>query len=135
MMPPWLEALCSEKTADSKTASHPLAAVPIAGKLMAALDILRHGTLLPAGAQMTCARSLLPLVMAGTCKHLHIKALSCPALRNAVAQAMLVFMAACCSNRYLLLLMHAAYCLLSPQQRHVKIHTSSGCFRQGALQG
>ena len=110
MMPPWLEALCSEKAADSKTATHPLAAVPIAGKLMAALDVLRHGTLLPAGAQLTCAESLLPLVTAGVCKHLYGKALSCPALRSAVAQAMLVFMAACCSNRYLILLLHAAYC-------------------------
>jgi hypothetical protein len=101
-MPPWIQALCCQATTPASEgilATQSLQAVPMAGKLMTALDILQHGSLMTAPAQLTCAEHLLPLVMTGVCKHLYTRALTCPPLRAAVAQAILVFMAACCRNR------------------------------------
>jgi len=101
-MPPWIQALCCQTTtpaSEGSLATQSLEAVPMAGKLVTALDILQHGSLMTAPAQLTCAEHLLPLVMTGICKHLYTRALTCPPLRAAVAQAILVFMAACCRNR------------------------------------
>ncbi|DBB03902.1 TPA: hypothetical protein ACH3X1_012988 [Trebouxia sp. C0004] len=101
-MPPWVDALCRQATttgSEGSLATQSLAAVPMAGKLVTALDIIRHGSLMTAPAQLTCAEHLLPLVMTGACKHLYARALTCPPIRAAVAQAILVFMAACCRNR------------------------------------
>lgn len=101
-MPPRIHALCCQATtttSDGSLATQSLEAVPMAGKLVTALDILQHGSLMTEPAQLTCAEHLLPLVMTGACKHLYARALTCPALRAAIAQAILVFMAACCRNR------------------------------------
>ncbi len=101
-MPPWIHALCCQATttaSEGSLATQSLEAVPMAGKLVTALDILQHGSLMTATAQLTYAEHLLPLVMTGACKHLYTRALTCPLLRAAVAQAILVFMAACCRNR------------------------------------
>ena len=101
-MPPWVHTLCCQATttaSEGSLATQSLEAVPMAGKLVTALDILQHGSLMTAPAQLTAAEYLLPLVMTGACKHLYAKALTCPLLRVAVAQAILVFMAACCRNR------------------------------------
>lgn len=101
-MPPWIHALCCQATttaSEGSLATQSLAAVPMAGKLVTALDILRHASLMTAPAQLTYAEHLLPLVMTDACKHLYARALTCPPLRAAVAQAILVFMAACCRNR------------------------------------
>ena len=101
-IPPWVHALCCQATttaSEDSLATQSLAAAPMAGKLVTALDILQHGSLMTAPAQLTYAEHLLPLVMTGACKHLYARALICPPLRAAVAQGILVFMAACCRNR------------------------------------
>ncbi|DBA67335.1 TPA: hypothetical protein ACH3X2_001632 [Trebouxia sp. C0005] len=101
-MPPWIHALCCQATtpaSEGSPASQSLEAIPMAGKLVTALGILQHGGLLTAPAQLTCAEHLLPLVMTGACKHLYVRALTCAPLRAAIAQAVMVFMAACCRNR------------------------------------
>ncbi|KAL0040752.1 hypothetical protein WJX79_004303 [Trebouxia sp. C0005] len=79
-MPPWIHALCCQATtpaSEGSPASQSLEAIPMAGKLVTALGILQHGA----------------------CKHLYVRALTCAPLRAAIAQAVMVFMAACCRNR------------------------------------
>lgn len=67
---------------------------------MVAVDILRNSTSLPAAAQLTCAEQLLPLVIACFCKHVPSGGDGGPGLGTAIVHAMVVFMAACSSNRY-----------------------------------
>ena len=97
----WARSLCEENIpTDHKSSHQALAFVPIGGRLMAALAILRNGTSLPAAAQLACAEQLLPLVVACFCKHVPVRGDGGPGLDTAVVHAMVVFMAACSSNRY-----------------------------------
>ena len=109
--PSWADGLLQSFEADASRVPSSLANVPAPGRLMAALDLLRHGLVLSAPAQLQCAHHLLPFVMHVTCEHLNAKALETPGLRSAVAQAVVIFLAACCSNRCALLVM----CSLSMQ--------------------
>lgn len=98
----WAQSLCEDTSpSDQKSSHQALASVPIAGRLMVALDILRNGTSLSAAAQLACAEQLLPLVMACFCKHVPVGgAGGGPGVATAITHAMVVFMAACSSNRY-----------------------------------
>ena len=67
---------------------------------MVAVDILRNGTSMPAAAQLACAEQLLPLVVSCFCKHVPVGGDGGPGLATAVVHAMVIFLAACSSNRY-----------------------------------
>lgn len=67
---------------------------------MVAVDILRNSTSLSAASQLACAEQLLPLVMVCFCKHVPIGEDGGPELGTAIAHAIVVFMAACSSDRY-----------------------------------
>lgn len=67
---------------------------------MVAVDLLRSSTPLPAAAQLACADQLLPLVVSCFCKHVPVGGDGSPGLATAVVHAMVIFLAACSSNRY-----------------------------------
>ena len=97
----WAQSLCEDASpSDQKSSHQALASVPIAGRLMVALDILKNGTSLSAAAQLACAEQLLPLVMVCFCKHVPVgRAGGGPGVGTALVHAIVVFMAACSSNR------------------------------------
>lgn len=102
--PAWINALaCVPQTSKSGPLSS-LAQACSAGKLMAALDILTHAVMLSAEAQLHSARTLIPFVVSATCQQLYATATGNRALRSATVQAVVVAMAACCSQGYITLL-------------------------------
>ena len=100
----WIDALIHNPGLSAETISshshRSLAQCTVPGKLQTALDILRHGSLMPLSALYQCAHHLLPFVVSATCEHLHAKAVRSPALRTAVKQAVVVFLAACSAHKY-----------------------------------
>ena len=96
----WARSLCEDNPTDQKSSHQALACVPICGRLMVAVDILKNSTSLSAAAQLACAEHLLPLVVGCFCKHVPIEGDGGPELGTAIVHAMVVFMAACNSDRY-----------------------------------
>lgn len=98
----WAQCLCEDATPSAQKSSHQaLASVPTAGRLMVALHILRNGASLSAATQLACAEQLLPLVTVCFCKHVPLGGVGGgPGMGTAIVQAIVLFMAACSSNRY-----------------------------------
>ena len=67
---------------------------------MVMLDILQHGSSLSDAVQLQCAKHGLPFVMSTLCAQLSAQACRELSFRKDTVQAVLLFMAACCSNRY-----------------------------------
>lgn len=98
-MSSWLHALCHE--ADAGRCPYPaVASQPIEGRFMVMLDVLQHGGSLTAAAQLQCAKHALPFIMTTLCAQLSAQACNEPALRKSTTQAVVLFMAACCGQRY-----------------------------------
>lgn len=68
---------------------------------MVMLDILRHGASLSAAAQLQCAKHGLPFILTVLCGHMSAQACNELSFRKEVDKAVLLFMAACCSKRYI----------------------------------